>query len=772
MGRTAIFSCAILALLAGSAGAAVWGVNADGTGDAPTIQAAIDSCAAGDTVLVEAGTYSGAGNRDIDFAGKGIVVTSLSGPDVTIVDCGGSAGEYHRGFYFHSGEDTASVLRGFTIRNGYSDEGGGICCRAASPRISGNVVSGNYATRGGGGAYCEGTHSVIAGNTFTHNEVAVWLAAAQDAGIVAAGDPDRPMLGTFPPSGGNICCYADSSRIDSNAISGGRGTLGSAIYCDESFVRVMGNEISENGGYYTEGSVCFLSGSYEIAANTIAENRTWHHGGGLYCSGGTYSIVGNTIKWNSGFGESSGLGGGMYCGPGSYTILNNDILGNWTPGAAGIYIEGSGVIGSNRIIGNQSSYAGPCKAGFVSSSMLSAGADVGGGVTIAGADSLLVTDNTITGNSAPFGGGIACIWSSPEITHNLIVKNGASKNPCGIQGVHEGMGGGIYCENSSPLIAHNTICANTVRDDWQGYAAGAGIFCTSASSPIIDLNIVAYNEVGYGTNAGGIYCEDSLSVPSVSCCDVYANSNADYGGTLPDLIWTSGNFSANPFFCDAESGDYTIHAVSPCRAGGHGDCGLIGARDVACDFMATLLQEFSTRVSPSAVTIMWTLSQAEENAVCFVLRAEAPDGAYRELPAAIAREGLTFTFDDAGFDPGTEYRYRVDVSDGEGRRPLFETSRIVTPALPLSLGQNFPNPFNPSTTISYYLPEDSPVTLAVYDVSGGRVVCLVSKAEKKGRHSVTWDGKDGNGSPVASGIYFSRLTAGKGAVSRKMILLR
>ena len=94
------------------------GRQGGGTGDAPTIQAAIDSCAPGDTVLAAPGTYTGAGNRDIDFGGKAIIVTSLSGPEVTIVDCGGSESEYHRGFYFHSGEDTTSVLRGFTIGTG------------------------------------------------------------------------------------------------------------------------------------------------------------------------------------------------------------------------------------------------------------------------------------------------------------------------------------------------------------------------------------------------------------------------------------------------------------------------------------------------------------------------------------------------------------------------------------------------------------------------------------------------------------------------------
>jgi hypothetical protein len=326
-------------------------------------------------------------------------------------------------------------------------------------------------------------------------------------------------------------------------------------------------------------------------------------------------------------------------------------------------------------------------------------------------------------------------------------------------------------------VARNTIYGNSAGSSYLNSGVGAGIFCASASSPSIRQNIVADNYTGDESGVGGIFCEDAASVPSTSCNDVYGNANANYGGTLADQTGLDGNFSLDPLFCGAEDGDYSLHILSPCVVGHHPEggegCGLIGALGPACGYLATLLQGYSTSISSAAITITWTLAQAGENLTCSVLRAEDQDGEYRELAApGIARDGMAFTFNDAGFDPGTAYRYRVDVSDSEGRKVLFETSLIVTPALPLSLDQNFPNPFNPSTTISYYLPEDAPVTLSVYDVSGRRIADLVGKAEKKGRYSVTWDGSDGTGGSVASGIYFYRLTAGKETVSKKMILLR
>lgn len=89
-----------------------------------------------------------------------------------------------------------------------------------------------------------------------------------------------------------------------------------------------------------------------------------------------------------------------------------------------------------------------------------------------------------------------------------------------------------------------------------------------------------------------------------------------------------------------------------------------------------------------------------------------------------------------------------------------------------SLAQNVPNPFNPTTTIDFTLPVREHATVAIYDASGRMVRLLLDDTQGPGAHEVVWDGRDGAGSTVSSGVYFYRLTAGGRSQSRKMLLLK
>ncbi|MEE9443849.1 MAG: S8 family serine peptidase [candidate division Zixibacteria bacterium] len=96
------------------------------------------------------------------------------------------------------------------------------------------------------------------------------------------------------------------------------------------------------------------------------------------------------------------------------------------------------------------------------------------------------------------------------------------------------------------------------------------------------------------------------------------------------------------------------------------------------------------------------------------------------------------------------------------------------PILPgtFALYQNFPNPFNPATTISFSLPKSGNVKIEVFDILGRVVKTLDNKKYPAGRHEVVWDGMDGSGQAVASGIYLYRVSHDNTSLTRKMVLLK
>lgn len=112
--------------------------------------------------------------------------------------------------------------------------------------------------------------------------------------------------------------------------------------------------------------------------------------------------------------------------------------------------------------------------------------------------------------------------------------------------------------------------------------------------------------------------------------------------------------------------------------------------------------------------------------------------------------------------------YRFNKSNLVG---IGNNSNVVPEGFKLE--QNFPNPFNPSTSINYYVPELSKVTLTVYDALGKEINTLVNTNQLPGNYSINWNGKDSRGYNLPSGAYLYRLTAGENFTeTKRMIMLK
>lgn len=180
----------------------------------------------------------------------------------------------------------------------------------------------------------------------------------------------------------------------------------------------------------------------------------------------------------------------------------------------------------------------------------------------------------------------------------------------------------------------------------------------------------------------------------------------------------------------------------------------------------------------SGVQLSWDASADDDFQYFAVYRSDV-SGSYGTAPYA-AVEVNTFT--DESLTAGTDYYYVVQAVDANGNESVFSAevnSAAVNVADGLSipeiyaLGANYPNPFNPSTTITYQLPEAGYVNLRVYDLTGKVVNTLVGEYRPAGYHQVVWNGRDSMGASVATGVYFYHIVVGQSYTeTRKMVLIK
>ena len=88
------------------------------------------------------------------------------------------------------------------------------------------------------------------------------------------------------------------------------------------------------------------------------------------------------------------------------------------------------------------------------------------------------------------------------------------------------------------------------------------------------------------------------------------------------------------------------------------------------------------------------------------------------------------------------------------------------------LHSNFPNPFNPTTSIKYDLPKDATVSLMIYDITGREIRHLVNETQNAGFKAIMWDGTNNYGHQVGTGMYLYQIKAGSFVQTRKMLLMK
>lgn len=329
-GRCLLFLPVIMAML--SAGWA-WAGSLRVPGEFANIQLAIDSASPRDTVFVEAGTYTGEGNRNLNFRGKDIVLWGVDGPAETIIDCEGSETENARGFIFESGERFSTVVAGFTIRRGYQQgttwetaHGGGMLISGAgtNPTIKKCYFFNNSAFKTGGGVAIDSD----AAPTFFACIFEGNIGRTGGGGAYTQGDADF------------IEC--DFIGNESNAGDGG------ALKCrnwSESRIRdcFFRDNFARHGGALAVTSAAPVVAQCDFVRNTA----TFRHGGAVYTSGNADLTMSNCV-----FAENTAEaeGGAVCCDVATVDLDKCTFFGNSAPLGAGVRVRDGSIQAGHTII--------------------------------------------------------------------------------------------------------------------------------------------------------------------------------------------------------------------------------------------------------------------------------------------------------------------------------------------------------------------------------------------------------------------------------------
>jgi predicted outer membrane repeat protein len=468
-----------LLILMSAAGATVINVPADSS----TIQSGINGATAGDTVLIQQGTYV----ENINFNGKNIVVGSLflvTGDTTHITSTVIDGNQSISVVTFEMGEDTTAALVGLEIRNG-----------------AGNMS--DY-TRMGGGIYCSnGSNPRLLKLIIKDNESDV---------------------------GGGVFCDESSPILMDVKISQNTAGLGGGFYCfNYSSPRLVDVIVSNNTGYNGGGIVVYSDANPSLSNVTVNEN-TAQTGGGIYCYNSTPILKNVTVSGNT----ATSYGGGIYCDSAKEAqLMNVTIVGNETDGdGGGIVCSHSDIILNNVLIMRNT---GQDNAGGMKCSNSSAlftqvqisnntAGRSGGGLYIISSGTEL-TRVTITGNSARDGGGLYIEDSAPALSHLTVSQNAADR------------GGGIFSYHSNAKIV-NSIFWNNTPEEILPYAFLDSSFVSIAYSDIkngLD-SIPASNNVVVNWLQGNITSDPLFADTTYSNYHLQEGSNCINAGTAL-FIW-------------------------------------------------------------------------------------------------------------------------------------------------------------------------------------------------------------------------------------------
>jgi len=603
-------------------------------------------------------------------------------------------------------------------------------------------------------------------------------------------------------------------------------TTDGTVDCRNNNIGSITTEGSSSSGPPIYGIYKSGSGATTINNNLIGSTVTANSINAIYdakvyginsAGTGTVSISGNTISNLSKGYSSSGSGciQGIYISGGTNTITNN-IVSNLTN--ANLYNNLLSSVSAGGIIFNSTTPA----AQTISNNTISGLSNTGAGSVIGLYYNGGTTASTVNGNFINSLVTSSSGLSSGKMIYGIKINAGAttySNNVISLGGNPRATLFGIYETGASGN--DNNLYFNTI------YLGGTAEYFLSGKNRISLNSFALYSAVITNTrNFRNNIFENARINNNVACTTKHyaAYFSANTSGTSLTIDYndyytpgvnggTFGHFNGadvtslaawqgatgqdvnsqniNPQFpIGAKSNGTTILELKP----GVNITGLTLA-EVPKDYsdytrteppslgaiqtdnpLPVLLSQFTYRINLRDIILNWVTASEINNAGFEVQRAvnsQQASGNWEKI-GFVTGKGTTntqtsYTFTDTKLNAG-KYQYRLKQIDNNGNFEYHNLNGIVEVGLPTkyTLSQNYPNPFNPTTKIDFALPNDSKVSIKIYDITGREVMNIMNNEQKTaGYYTINI-----NPSMLSSGIYFYRMISGKFIETKKMAIVK
>jgi len=762
--------------------AASLSVRPDGMGDFPTIQAAVDYAAEGDTIVLSPGTFTGAGNVNVDSRSKGIMVKG-AGAAATTIDCAWTS----RAFRVHDNASSFFVISDMTMTRGWGGTGGAIQCVNAAVEVRDAIITRSIACWGQVLGCVDGQALIVRCRLL--NDTCVVGAPCYGPGApicegLSYGGPVSALRSTLEM----IDSYGEGNANESSQAQ--------IVYALDSSVQLAGNRFCRNITFDGGPEAYFEQCDVSATANEFIENAAWTSGIHLVqCTG---EVRGNLFDGNR-----------VHVGPGGIQSENSSarLSFNLLRGNSGASIESNrstGDITRNLIVGTQGSC---CSDGI--------------GTQVLGCELLRVENNTLYNNGVGsgydhVGSEIDVPSSSAWVFRNMIVHDEFDRVvTCESGGCNvpppPGLDPGNWLWGDGTIIDvanHGGFCLGGFEysDPKHRDPANDNFFLRPNSTCDVDtiINTHVWKQF-FGALPKG-------SRPS-GLLNVSRPADAWPSGSQPGSSYVLNGFSiSNTYRYDA-SINYRVTSPSGLLRDNGDPLSLVGATPVLApgesfmpppaalevpasnrnvvvkyffayapalnivDTVQTMVHfaspvpvrvtSFRAAQQSAAVRLAWSTGFGVDVRGWHVYRAERDQPFERVTAGPLAASARSYT--DARIVSGVPYRYRLVALDPD---EMLAGEVRITPSIALALEQNTPNPFHSQTTIRFSMPGPARATLAVYAVDGTLVRTLLDGSVDDVGGEVTWDGLDANGRPASSGVYFCRLTVDSHSLTRKIVLAR